>query len=603
MKLVDVIALLVGLAIVMSMAAYGVTSARNVSAAPPYVPPTPPSYVPGSTLLTTLAHMLGELANAASPSGYNVTQIVDIASANPITQQYPDLRKGLEIVNDTYTLLKEAFKDYSIAQSYYQGGRYGLAVYYANMSESLANQSISLMRVLEAMIPQLSSLLGPQGVNNTMVLLRRGLGAATGLVTLDRLMVEQASQYLGSHVTGNLSVIVEVPSRAVLGQAVNVSGQVLINGTRPAAGALVLVGVNRSYATTGEAGPEGYFNVLVRPVFNASGVECFIVAPLPMGEYAGDPSSNTSVCTKLLYNASRLTINLTEVTLRPGQLVTISGTYSGADGCSPSNVTICVGGACGLAPLINGTFTYSLSAPLVAGVYRVIVWAPQAGSCSPSGAVATLNVTPYPSRLYVNAPTVWVGWLPMPISGYVSGPTSASPWDRVVLTLTSGNYTAIAGVNGRFSLYVETPAWGSIELTAFAYPSNLSLSPSSARAKAYLIPGPLLLAGPLAAVAWGLQRNHRRRSSSAQGVRGGRVTKYLVEDQDLSEAWSALERAAGLTPAESAHMTARELASLSGKGEWAFRLASLIERAAYGPGLSQAERENLRRLVKEVGQS
>ena len=602
MKLVDVLVLFIGVAIVLPMAAYGMKLMRNVMATPPYVPPTPPSYVSGTTLLTALVHMVEGLANTGSPVGYNVTQIVDIVSNNPIVQQNPALRKGLEIVNKTYILLKAAIEDYGIAQSYYQDGTYGLAIYYANMSQSLANKFIYLMKELEAMIPQLGGLLGSQAVNSTMVQLRRGLGAAAGLVTLDRLLVEQASQYLSSHLAGNLSVEVVFPRRAALGQAINLSGRALINGTRPAAGALVVVGVNGGHVTTVEAGPEGYFHALISPVFNASGVECFIVAPLPIGEYAGDPALNTSVCLELLYNVSRLTINLTEVTLRPGQPVAIFGTYSGAEGCSPSNVTICVGGACWPVPLINGTFTYSLAAPQVAGVYQVVVSAPAAGSCSPSEAVATLNVTPYPSRLYVSAPTVWVGWLPLPVSGFVTGPTSASPWDRVVLTLTSSDYMAIAGANGRFSLYVETPAWGSVELTAFAYPSNLSLSPSSARVRVYLIPGPLLLAGPLALAAWSLQRG-RKRKPSVSDVRATRISSYLIEDHDLYAAWSALERAAGLTPAESAHMTARELASLSGRGERAFRLASLIERAAYGPGLSQAEREDLRRLVEEVGSS
>ena len=600
MKLVDVLALFVGIAMVLSMVAYGITSTRNVRTTPLYAPP--PSYVSGTTLLTTLLNMLRSFANISSSVGYNVTQIIDIVSTNPIVQQYPALRKGLEIVNKTYILLKEAYEDYSVAQSYYQDGRYGLAIYYANESQSLANQSISLMRNLETMIPQLVNLLGPQGVNTTMVLLQRGLAAATGLVSLDRLIIDQASQYLGSHIAGSLSVEVEVPRQVALGQAVNVSGWVLINETKQAANALVLVGVNGGTLTTVEADPEGDFHAIIRPIFNASGVECFIIAPLPVGEYAGDPTLNTSVCVKLLYNLSRLTVNLTKVTVHPGQQITIFGTYSGAKGCSPSYVTVCVGRACWPVPLINGTYTYRFSAPQAAGSYQVFVFAPVAGSCSPSKAMTTLNVTPYPTRLYINAPTVWVGWLPLPISGFVTGPTSASPWDRVVLTLTSGNYTAIADARGKFSLYVETPVWGSVELTAFAYPFNLSLSPSSARARVYLIPGPLLLAAPLAIAAWGLQRGRKRRLSVLD-VRTNRISDHHIEDHDVYAAWSALERAAGLTPAESAHMTARELASLSGKGEKAFRLASLIERAAYGPGLSQAEREYLRRLVEEVEQS
>ena len=613
MKLIDIIAVLIGVVLAGSLIAFSALYLKSISGAPSYVSPAPPAATPYMESLMRLLAMLQKMGNVSTLARYNVSQLIDMVLANPIVQENPMLKKALDIVNETYYILRASYNDYEAAQAYLQAGSYGLAFYYANDSYALATKAIDLMRDLEAMIPQLGTLLGPQGVNESLTLIKRGIVVAEGLIALDQLIMNQASHNLTtwipknqtSRIPGNLSVTLEAPHSVVLGEMINVTGVVLVNGTKPASMAVIIVGIQGGTSLEVESDSRGVFHVSLETVFNASGQECLYASPMPIASYAGYSSSSTILCIRLLYNATALTLNRTNITSHPGQTIVLSGKYTAPRSCRPSGVSICMGGACTEVPLDNNTFVYSLIAPSSIGIYHITVSTPQNGSCAPASAVSTLNVTPYPSTLIIWAPKVWVGWLPLPVWGTVKGPSSTSPWDKVVLMTYAGNYTTFAGAQGEFETYVATPPWGHLDLVVVAYPSNISLSTSTAKLKVYLLPGPPLFVATLflGGVVWGLRRRHKERALRDATIGETTTNATMVEDYDLAMAWSALERAAGLSHAESIFLTARELASLSGKGDRAYRLALLIERAAYGPGLSVDDRGELRRLAFEVGSS
>ncbi len=605
MKVIDIIAVCVGVALVFSLAEIGVTSASDLRSVNPYVPPRSPVPPPQPYFVSILLNIIELMQNNTLPNltSVYVNQAVGMLMDSPIVRQNPLLMEMMQMVNQTYSLLYSSYHRYRLAEDYLSDGAYGLAVYYANTSYVQASQALDLLTSVDELVAKLSGVLGPQGVAAAQQLVRRAIGVAEGLEGLDQLVISEATQHMASHIPGNLSVVLSLPPEVWLGQTVNVSGEVLVNGSKQASMGVVSVGVLGWPADLVQADSEGHFWVTINTVYNQSGQECIVARPDPIGSYLGDPSKVSVVCVALEYYQVSIQATASPSIIKPGNSVYISGSYIAPPACSPQWVTICFYGSCSSVEIVNRSFHYVMAAPPSPGEYTLSVAAPQAGACAPATTMLTINVTPYPTDLRAWAPSVWVGLLPLPIKGSVRGPSAPSPWDHIVLEYGKSTGSTYAGPDGHFTYYLDSPAWGTLTVVVYAYPSNVSLSPSQAQVQVALIPAPIIIVAVAGGGSlWLLTRVRGRgidktRHGSDKPSRVGPKNSDTHLDGDLALAWSALERSAGVTEYESNYMTARELAKSARDKGWALRLAYLIEKGAYGPGLTASEREELRSLL------
>ncbi|MGC9072398.1 MAG: hypothetical protein ACP5HK_06905 [Acidilobus sp.] len=603
-------AFVIVVALTAALAWLGFTNAGQATHLTPYEPPGPPSsqIFPLSNLAWLLRLVLTSLAtHNFTVNSTELTSLVNAAEKNPLIESNPYLLETVRLTNDTYFKLRAAYLDSQAATSAFSSGLYEAAIYYANRSYSEGVKGLQDLSTMENVVPQLSSAIGEQNASLLTQYLAKVIALAQTLLEYDQLIIQKATLYLGlsvyrnASIHGNISVVLVAPREAWLGELINLSGVVVVNGSAPAPNALVsitLPGVLGSSKVV-EANEKGLFWATVKPVFNESGLLCVEAQALAVGNYSGMTALSTVTCLKLLYFTVHLAVNLSPLTPHPGQNVTLTGSYLGPSACLPANATVCVAGICTHEIIKGNYFTYQFKAPMAGGTYTVVASVPPAGNCSPAHVVAPLYVEPYNTSLIVRSPPLWLGLLPMPVSGEVVSSFGPTPWDVVTFNSNGRSITVYAGVNGSFHAELPTPLGWRANLSACAYPLNATFARSCWSSEVTLIPTPVLLSLLVPIGAWqAIKTSGKTRDRTRAEV--AMVTQpeaEVIADPLIREAWGYLERAAGVSRLEAEFMTARELAARSKDRSRAMSIATMIERAVYGPGLTEEERGRLRELL------
>lgn len=548
-----------------------------------------PSLQPYVNSLSLVAYEFVEnLSSVSTPS--QVESIIEIAQRELTAT--PQLAPLFNQAYEAFNLTRMGGSYYLLSQSYYSKGDYALAAYYANLSLQYLARANATLYTLISYIYVRQAELGPQVYQSAMALAHRAL-ATTGLFTEEdyiELKIIQLS--VAKKVNGVVTVNLNAPRHYVLGQTFYVNGTVLVNGSSPLGNSLVEIGVG-NLTTLVTSNPSGHFSVELRPIYNASGLECVYAKVVSDSAIIINRSLTSYACGPLSFVPTHLNISVSPSTVMPGKEILVHIVYSNAT-CRPS-YAVTLGALSYSGVIVNGSATVSITVPPgLSGYSNVTVTASPYGSCGPSTATARVYVYRPPDR-----PSELTAWGLSPGLLVIYG-TSPTPSRLSVSFENKSVYMTVS--RGAFITVVPLPQLQlSYSVGIAMYPVNVTFAPYSETVRLVTIP----TEAPIAVAAALLYMSRRRRHRPALPSPPELKTSIAA----LSDAWNLLVRIGSrLGVPVLPSTTIRELSSAIAlrRRELAEKLSSLadlMERAAYGGLRDEVTVGSIRKLVDELRRS
>ena len=242
-------------------------------------------------------------------------------------------------------------------------------------------------------------------------------------------------------------------------------------------------------------------SVLGTQTLNSAGVATLTTSSLATGtpsitaEYGGDVDFNGSVSSPLTQTVNLIptstAISAPDVTFNANAIVTV--TVSSTGGTTTGDVSLSVdGGAATTQPLVNGSTTFTLTAP-AAGDHSLSASYTGQGAFANSSATGTLHVNAAATTTAITAPTVTFN-ANAAVTVTVSS-TAGTPAGSVSLAVDGGAATSQTLVNGSTTFTLISPAAGDHSLVA-TYPAQGNFAGSSQTGSLHVNPSTVSLTVP-----------------------------------------------------------------------------------------------------------